>query len=852
MRARGRKRSRRFLAGVALKNLGRYTRRTAITAGAIAIGLGLYIWSDAILQGMEAESKINLMNFQTGSARITGPGYWDERDTYPLDNVVANTGQVLEQLDAAGVGAAPRTEFSGELVVRYDPFDEDGSTRMAFAGVDPQRDPTVYRLAEHVVEGEWLEPGGEGILISTWLAGQLGAEIGYPVTVLTRTRDGFHQILDLEIVGFYETPNPEVDRGVAYLPLDLADEYLEMDGAVTGITLDLDETIPGTADLTPVREAVDLDGLELVGFDTLGADLAGVAETQQRVFGLVLLLLALIALVGISNTMLMAVTERRREIGMMRAVGLHDREIREVFAYEASGIAVLGVAGGLLLGSALVWQLVEYGIDLRAILQDVDIGYQVSGIIGGVWRPGVMAAGAIVAVAVAALASRIPLRRMLRETVPDSLRGQKSDTPEGRLSRMIDRIGTGRSGIGSIALRNVFRHARRSVLVVVAIGVAAMTMILLQGLMGGVAEDMKENAFIFTDGEVRVRHEEFDRNEYMNPIHFAVDDYRGVVERLREMDDVRAVSPRIPIAAGAFRDDRQIGVRGLGVDLDLEREYQDLDRWVAEGRLPEPGASEALMGARLAERLEVGVGDHVTFMTQTRTRRSNAFTVDIVGLAAFPAARIEERTFFMPIEQAARYLRMGEAAVEVLVRSESGRSDRLAASVGEMLEAHGPDGAHATTWEETSIIAPLVNFVDIWLWIWYVIFGALAATVIINTTMMAVRERTGEIGTLSALGMQGRQIIRLFFTEAVYLGVAGTVVGVLVGLGIVAGLGVTGLDLSARMDAADFNVSSIIYPTIRAGSVVIIAAFTVALSSLASLIPASGAARLEPVSALRQ
>ena len=55
MKARGRKRSRRFLAGMALKNLGRYTRRTAITAGAIAIGLGLYIWSDAILQGMEAE-----------------------------------------------------------------------------------------------------------------------------------------------------------------------------------------------------------------------------------------------------------------------------------------------------------------------------------------------------------------------------------------------------------------------------------------------------------------------------------------------------------------------------------------------------------------------------------------------------------------------------------------------------------------------------------------------------------------------------------------------------------------------------------------------------------------------------
>jgi len=852
MKATGRRKSRRFLAGMALKNLSRYKRRTVITASAIAIGLGVYIWSDAILQGMEAESEINLMNFQTGSARITGPDYWDERDEYPLDNVVESPDPVLDQLEAAGIPGAPRTEFSGELVVRYDPFPEDGSIRMTFAGVDPERDREVYRLAEHVVEGEWLEPTGDGILISTWLAEQLGAEVGYPVSVLTRTRQGFHQILDLEIVGFYETPNPEVDRAVAFLPLDVTDEYLEMEGAVTGITLGLDETVPGTADLTPVREAVDLEGLELVGFDTLGADLAGVAETQQKVFGIVLLLVALIALVGITNTMLMAVMERRREIGMMRAVGLRDREIRGVFAYEAAGIAVLGVAGGLALGSLLVWQLVEYGIDLRALLQDVDIGYQVSGIIGGVWRPGVMAGGSIVAIVVAALASRIPLRRMLRETIPDSLRGQKSDTPEGRFPQMIDRIGTGRSGIGSIALRNVFRHTRRSVLVVVAIGVAAMTMILLQGLMGGVAQDMKENALIFTDGEVRIRHEEFDRNEYMNPIHFAVDDYRAVVERLQQMEDVRAVSPRVTIAAGSFREDRQIAVRGLGVDLDLEREYQELERWVAEGRLPEAGASEALMGRRLADRLNVGVGDHVTFMTQTRTRRSNAFTVDVVGLAAFPAAQIEERTFFMPIEPAARYLRMGDGAVEVLVRSESGRSDRLAASISEMLESYGPEGAHATRWDETSIIAPLVEFVDIWLWIWYVIFGALAATVIINTTMMAVRERTREIGTLGAIGMRGRQIIRLFFTEAVYLGVAGTVLGVLIGLAILGVFSVTGLDLSARMDAADFNVSSIIYPTIGAGSVVIIAAFTVAFSSLASLIPASGAAKLKPVTALRE
>jgi|GEM_PF-161593 len=843
---------RRFFAALALKNLLRYKRRTVVTASAIAIGLGVFIWVDSMLQSLAVESNLNLMHFETGSARITGESYWDERDDYPLDITVENTDEVLAQLDAAGIAGAPRIDFSGELLVHYDPFPEDGSVRMSFAAIDPERDPEVFRLFEHIVEGSRPEPHGDDILLSTWLAERLGAEVGYPVTVLTRTRDGFHQILDLEVAGFYETPNPQLDRSTAFMPLELAGEYLEMEGAVTGITLSLDETLPGTADLAPVRAAVDLQGLDLLGFDTLGAEVAGVVETQRKVSTAVLLLVALIALVGITNTMLMAVMERRREIGMMRAMGFRDREIRGVFAYEAAGIALLGAAGGLALGSLLVWHLETYGIDVRAVLQDADIGYRTLGIIRGVWRPAVMTAAAVAAVTVAALASRIPLRRMLAETIPDCLRGQKADSPEGRFAEVMSRSGTCASGLSAIALRNVFRHTRRTVLSSIAVAVAAMTLILLHGLFGGVAADLRENTFNYAEGEVRIRHESFDRYEYMNPIHYVVEDYRRVVERVQELDEVKAVSPRVTIPAGAIRAERQIGARGLGVDLELEREYQDLERIVAAGRMPNPHTTEALLGVRLAERLGVEVGDEVTFLTKTRTRRSNAFTVDVVGLARFPAAEIDRSTFIMPIESAGRFLRMDDAAVEVLLKSESGDSRALASAVNAMLAEHGPAGAHAASWKDVGFAYGLTSFVDVYLRLMSTIFLALAATVIINTTMMTVRERTTEIGTLAALGMRGREIVRLFLTEAFYIGLAGTILGVLLGTALTIVTGWTGLDFSARMDAADLNVSSIIYPVITLRTALAVAAFTVLVSSLASLFPASGAARLTPVEALRE
>ncbi len=413
-------------------------------------------------------------------------------------------------------------------------------------------------------------------------------------------------------------------------------------------------------------------------------------------------------------------------------------------------------------------------------------------------------------------------------------------------------MGARSSGVWAIALRNIFRHGRRTVLSISAIAVAAMSVLLFAGLMRGMQEDMKCNSFNFGEGEIRIRHELFDRYEYMNPMHYVVEDYRGLVERVMELADVRTVSPRVVVPAGAFRGERLITARGLGIDLDLERQYQEIDELIVSGRAPQPDAPEALLGVRLAERLGVEPGDMVTFQTQTRSRRSNAFTVDVVGLAGFPVAAIDRTTFLMPIEPAARFLRMGDAAVELLVKSESGDSATLADRINTEVDERGPTGVRATTWMEAGFAYPTVQLADAWLVVFAGFFLALAITVIVNTTLMAVRERTREIGTLAALGMRDRTIVRLFTTEAFYIGAIGTAIGIGLGLAASAVLGVTGIDVSARMDAADINIASILYPVLSAAAVLRVAAATLVVSTLAALFPSAAAARMKPVEALRE
>ena len=416
----------RFFIVLAFKNLTRHKRRTIITALAMAVGVSIYTSMDSILVGFISEIDRNLVGFELGNAAITAPEYWDERHRYLLDRLVEEPERILSELDAAGIPAAPRITFRGDLIVHYDPFPEDGSIPMVFAGLDPERDAQVLRLQEAIVDGRWLEAGREEIVMGRWLADQLGADVGYPVSVTTRTRDGYRQFLELEIAGIYESPNPYVDRNKVHLPLDVADLYLEMRGAVTSIHLKLPEAVPGSADPSPATRALERAGVDSVvtlSYADMTEEFTEMMEMEQGFTNLLLFLLAIIAIVGVSNTMLMSVLERQREIGMLRSLGLHNREIRLLFSLEAAGIGVLGAIGGLALGSVLTWLLVTRGIDYSRLMSELDFaGYRFDSVLYGVWNYGTMVLATVFAVVVAAVVAVFPTRRILRKSVTDCLR----------------------------------------------------------------------------------------------------------------------------------------------------------------------------------------------------------------------------------------------------------------------------------------------------------------------------------------------------------------------------------------------------------------------------------------------
>lgn len=411
------------LLTLSVRNLFRHWRRTLITAGSVAVGLAMFIAVDSILVGVEDESNRNLIRYETGAAQVVHEDYLRERSERPLRYAVADAAQVESRLEQAGLVATSRIVFSGEVIVYRDPYPEDGSVMITGYGIDPSDDPSVYRLPDALSSGRYLRAGDSGALVGAWLADNIGAEVGFPLTIVTRTRDGYYQTIDTEIVGIVNTPNPVINRSAVFLPEDLVGGYLQMEGAASEIAVAGE---PGTdlADLTGRMEA-QLAGyaeLRVADWRTLAADVVALAETKEAGTGIILFLVFVIAAVGVSNTVLMSVLERTRELGMMRAMGMRQREVMSTLLLEAAGIGLVGGLIGMALGAGAAAFLTEVGIDYGPLIRDVDIGYRVPQVIYGAWNPATFGRALLVGVVISVLTALVPVRRALRMTVTDSLR----------------------------------------------------------------------------------------------------------------------------------------------------------------------------------------------------------------------------------------------------------------------------------------------------------------------------------------------------------------------------------------------------------------------------------------------
>ncbi len=288
------------------------------------------------------------------------------------------------------------------------------------------------------------------------------------------------------------------------------------------------------------------------------------------------------------------------------------------------------------------------------------------------------------------------------------------------------------------------------------------------------------------------------------------------------------------------------------MDFSREEEFQGISSFLVEGRLPEMGENEALVSKGLAEEMGLWTGDKFTLLSQTAGRGLNAISFTITGISGYELSELNRGFFQAPLDRIQYFLRMDEMASEVLLKTKAGyKLDQLIPEVRSVTEKVAGEEMDITRWTDISTIYSLIDLADAIYSVMAAVFFILGSTVIINTMMMVVYERRREIGTIAAMGMEGSEIVKLFFLEGFYIAVIGSALGVLVGIGITLLTGATGIDFGQAMDAVDMEISDVLYPVLTLKSTIFVFFYSTLVASLVSLLPSRQSAKIKPIEALR-
>lgn len=321
--------------------------------------------------GVDKQTKNNIINSQTGHLKILAKGYIDKKEELPLEFTIDNPQKikVLLRENEEIQGIESRILFMATVINGLDELPCVG------VAVEPENDPMVFNIKESIKEGSYLEPSDQKVLIGKKLADDLRLKAGEEVVIrmFTSTEDFVWNALDLEIKGIFETANPIVNSQNIFIPLALAQESLSLGEKATEIAIRLKDATK----LESARESIQASlssvegNYEVLSFDQLESDFYEVMKAKSQMQAIIPLIMLLIATLGIVNTMLMAVLERTREIGMMAAMGMRKLEVMLLFIFEGALIGFFGSLAGCVIGGLGGWYLEVKGLPLSAFGKEI-------------------------------------------------------------------------------------------------------------------------------------------------------------------------------------------------------------------------------------------------------------------------------------------------------------------------------------------------------------------------------------------------------------------------------------------------------------------------------------------------
>ncbi|MDP4219179.1 MAG: ABC transporter permease [Bacteroidota bacterium] len=402
--------------------------------------------------------------------------------------------------------------------------------------------------------------------------------------------------------------------------------------------------------------------------------------------------------------------------------------------------------------------------------------------------------------------------------------------------------------LGKIAWRNVWRRRGRSIVIICSVAIGLWAGLFVTSFYFGFAEERIRSAIEMEISHVQLHHPEFKKER---DVRFTIPRTGELLKWLSTNPYVQHVSGRLTGRGMIASASGNSGIQINGVTPRDEDTLTKLASKLVEGKyFPGTRNNEILIGKKLSQKLKVKVGSKLVLTMQDKAGSIASGAFKVVGVFATKNTPYDEMNVFAARNDLAIMLGDSLAITEIALLLNS--QDSVDAFV-RIAKARYP----ALLVEGWRTVAPemdlVISVIDQMMYIFMGIVLLAMAFGIVNTMLMAVLERTREIGMLIALGMRRSRVFAMIVLETFFLMLAGTPIGMVLAWATILYFGNHGIDISAFQETLrSFGYSDVIYPKLglyQYGQVLILVALTAFISAL---LPARKALKLEPAEAIRK
>jgi putative ABC transport system permease protein len=400
-----------------------------------------------------------------------------------------------------------------------------------------------------------------------------------------------------------------------------------------------------------------------------------------------------------------------------------------------------------------------------------------------------------------------------------------------------------------LAFRNVFRNRRRTLMTLLMVGGGVAGLLLVGGFFAFMFWGLRESTIRNGLGHIQIfTSEHFSRDE-VHVLDTGIENWEQVEQRVRSVQHVRGVAPRIEFYGMLSNGVKSSVFMGSAVNPQAERAMGFSPHFVTGRDLSTDsnGEVEALVGAGVAKSMSVKVGDGLTILAVTSDGALNGIDVQIAGIVNTGVKDLDDRYLRISLPSAQRLLQTQRVTNMVVGLDRTEDTDAAAASLAPLLRGL-PQEMTMKKWMDLAAYYKQVRtlFSGIFVFLGVIVFFmVLMASV--NTLLMAMFERTREIGTMLAMGTPRSWIVALFMLEATLTGLLGAAVGLIGGNLLGMALNASGLHLPPPPGTNVPMLFKVLHePGLMVGSSIMV---MISLA-LASILPAIRASRLKIAEAL--